>query len=382
MNLEFLYTPLGGGITVFTIVAAVAFLLIGLFFKNYLSKIVSKIVFFFIKKYADKDYITRFEEKVLFPLQGLVATVFFFIAANQFTIQLEKIILFKRTKKDLPNLEISIMDVVDTVFRLFLIYYVTLFVARLISFFFEVVIENLRQKGDMERMQVLPLLRDMIRVVVWTIGLLTILGSVFHVNVGALIAGLGIGGIAIAFALKDSVENLLASILVMIDRPFKLGDWIIVNGVEGNVERIGFRSTRIRTFEKTLMIIPNRKLIENNLENFTERNMRRQKMTIGAIYGLSIATYERTVAALKDAIDNVNGTSGASEVILDNFGESSVNIAITYFVDLSSDENFSTVRENVNKKVYEIMYQYARGFAYNTQVTISGEDVNEVNKID
>lgn len=382
MNLEFLYTPLGGGITVFTIVAAVAFLLIGLFFKNYLSKIVSKIVFFFIKKYADKDYITRFEEKVLFPLQGLVATVFFFIAANQFTIQLEKIILFKRTKKDLPNLEISIMDVVDTVFRLFLIYYVTLFVARLISFFFEVVIENLRQKGDMERMQVLPLLRDMIRVVVWTIGLLTILGSVFHVNVGALIAGLGIGGIAIAFALKDSVENLLASILVMIDRPFKLGDWIIVNGVEGNVERIGFRSTRIRTFEKTLMIIPNRKLIENNLENFTERNMRRQKMTIGAIYGLSIATYERTVAALKDAIDNVNGTSGASEVVLDNFGESSVNIAITYFVDLSSDENFSTVRENVNKKVYEIMYQYARGFAYNTQVTISGEDVNEVNKID
>lgn len=382
MNLEFLFTPLGGGITVFTIVAAVAFLLIGLFFKNYLSKIVSKIVFFFIKKYADKDYITRFEEKVLFPLQGLVATVFFFIAANQFTIQLEKIILFKRTKKDLPNLEISIMDVVDTVFRLFLIYYVTLFVARLISFFFEVVIENLRQKGDMERMQVLPLLRDMIRVVVWTIGLLTILGSVFHVNVGALIAGLGIGGIAIAFALKDSVENLLASILVMIDRPFKLGDWIIVNGVEGNVERIGFRSTRIRTFEKTLMIIPNRKLIENNLENFTERNMRRQKMTIGAIYGLSIATYERTVAALKDAIDNVNGTSGASEVVLDNFGESSVNIAITYFVDLSSDENFSTVRENVNKKVYEIMYQYARGFAYNTQVTISGEDVNEVNKID
>lgn len=382
MNLEFLYTPLGGGITVLTIVAAVLFLLIGLFFKNYLSKIISKIVFFFIKKYADSYYITRFEEKVLFPLQGLVATVFFYIAANQFTVQLEKIILFKRNKKGLPNLEISVMDLVDTVFRLFLIYYVTLFVARLISFFFEVVIENLKQKGDIERMQVLPLLRDMIRVVVWTIGLLTILGSVFQVNVGALIAGLGIGGIAIAFALKDSVENLLASILVMIDRPFKLGDWIIVNGVEGNVERIGFRSTRIRTFEKTLMIIPNRKLIENNLENFTVRNMRRQKMTVGAIYGLSIATYERTVAALKDAIDNVNGTSGASEVILDNFGESAVNIAITYYVDLSSDENFSTVRENVNKKVYEIMYQYAKGFAYNTQVTITGEEVNEVNKID
>lgn len=382
MDLGFLYTSLGGGITVLTIVAAVLFILIGLFFRNYLSKIVSKIVFIFIKKYADDYYITTFEQKVLLPLQGLVATVFFYIAANQFTIQLEKVILFRRTKKDLPNLEISIMDFVDTVFRLFLIYYVTLFVTRLISFFFEVIIENLRKKGDIERMQVLPLLRDMIRVVVWTIGLLTILGSVFHVNVSALIAGLGIGGIAIAFALKDSVENLLASILVMIDRPFKLGDWIIVNGVEGNVERIGFRSTRIRTFEKTLMIIPNRKLIENNLENFTVRNMRRQKMTVGAVYGLSIATYERTVAALKDAIDNVHGTSGASEVALDNFGDSAVNIAITYYVDLTSDENFSTVRENVNKKVYEMMYQYARGFAYNTQVTIAGEDINEVNNID
>lgn len=365
------------------LVLASIFVLLALFFKKYLSKVTSKVVFFFFKKYADNYYVHTFEEKVLFPLQGLLATIFFYTAANQFNYILENFIVFQRGKnKNAAAIEISMIDVVDTVFRLFFIYYITLFVVRVITFLFEVIIDNLKKKNDVERMQILPLLRDMIRVVVWAIGLLTILGSVFQVNVGALIAGLGIGGIAIAFALKDSVENLLASILVMIDRPFKLGDWIIVNGVEGNVERIGFRSTRIRTFEKTLMIIPNRKLIENNLENFTERNLRRQKLTVGAIYGLSLKTYDKTIAALKDAIDNVNGTSGASEVILDNFGDSSVNIAITYFVDLSSDYSFSSVREQVNKKIYEVMYQYAKGFAYNTVLNIPGEDVNEVNAID
>ncbi len=166
--------------------------------------------------------------------------------------------------------------------------------------------------------------------------------------------------------------------MVMIDKPFTIGDWIKVNGVEGIIEKVGFRSTRIRSFDKSIVSLPNRKLIDSNLENFSERGMRRVKFSVGAVYGLSQEALETTISAIKNVILKTEGTLGQPIVHLDEFGASSVNILVIYFISAAPETDFGTVKEKVNFGIYQAMYRHAKGFAFPTQLSIDGQDINEV----
>ena len=121
--------------------------------------------------------------------------------------------------------------------------------------------------------QFLPFARDLLKVFVVVIGLLVMLGQVFGVNVTALVGGLGIGGLAIAFAAKESLENLLASFTIFLDQPFGVGDLVTAGSVSGTVEKIGFRSTRLRTAEKSYLTVPkpNKSVIDKPLDDLNLR---------------------------------------------------------------------------------------------------------------
>jgi MscS family membrane protein len=275
-------------------------------------------------------------------------------------------------------LEFTLVNFIDLLFYLCLIFYSALLITQFIEFIFLVFIDKAKVNGDKIKQQVYPLLKDIFKVLIWTIAIFTVLNTVFKVDIRALVAGLGIGGIAVAFALKDSLENLLASILIMIDRPFIIGDWVRVNGVEGTVEKVGFRNTLIRSFDKNTISVPNKKLLDNNLENFSERGSRRVKFELGAVYGLSEANMRQVADMLKEKIDNHPEVTGKPTILLDNFGDSSVNFIITYFVSVAEGVNFGEVKEDINYIVYDIMYRYAKGFPYPTSTQITGEEINDV----
>ncbi len=134
-------------------------------------------------------------------------------------------------------------------------------------------------QGHKQRTILLPFARKMGVVVILTLSLVTAL-SVIGTNVWGLVAGLGIGGIAIAFAAKDSVENIFGSFTVLLDMPFGVGDWIKVGDIEGTVEEINLRSTRIRTFEDSLITLPNSNFIKAAVENLGQRRSRRVRTTL------------------------------------------------------------------------------------------------------
>ncbi len=359
-------------------------LLLALLLKRYISSIFTRLFYTVFRKFSSDYFGQQFKELLLRPVEGLIVTVFFYIAFYQLSISLDKVILFRRMKpvkeagKDVPTTLVTVMDIVDHLFFLFLLFYFVLLISRLLDFIFLVLVNKAKERDDRERQQVLPLLKDVLKVIVWAFGVLSVLGAVFHVNVAALVAGLGVGGIAIAFAAKESLENLLASFMVMIDKPFTIGDWVKIGGVEGNIEKVGFRSTRIRTFDKSVISIPNRQLIDNSLENFSERGMRRVVFSVGAIYGLSVATLETTMKEILNVILKTEGTTGTPSVQLESFGASSVNLQVVYFVSVNSNVEFGKVRQQVYLGVYETMYRHAKGFAYPTQFEISGPEVNEV----
>jgi MscS family membrane protein len=363
----------------------VVILILALLLKRYISSIFTRLFFTLFKKFSAAYYGQQFKELLIRPIEGLLVSIFFYIAFYQLSFSLDKITLFKRMKpakeavgKEIAETFFTVMDLIDRLFFLFLLFYFVLLISRVLDFVFLVMVNKAKEKDDRERQQLMPLLKDVLKVIVWSFGILSVLGAVFHVNVAALVAGLGVGGIAIAFAAKESLENLLASFMVMIDKPFTIGDWIKINGVEGNIEKVGFRSTRIRSFDKSVISIPNRQLIDSSLENFSERGMRRVVFTVGAIYGLSREALEKTMGEMRNIILKTDGTTGIPSVQLESFGTSSVNIQVVYFIAVNTDVDFGKVKEQVYFGVYEVMYQYAKGFALPIQVGIQGVDINEV----
>lgn len=172
-------------------------------------------------------------------------------------------------------------------------------------------------------------------------------------SVSALVASLGIGGVAVALAAKDTLANFFGSIMVMIDKPFRIGETIKAGDFTGAVEEIGFRSTRIRTLDKTLMVVPNEKIASMNIENFsriadTHVNMRRVNFVLGLDY--------KAAARIEAAVDELRAILAAHpmvatenrQVFFSAFGESSLNIMVNYFVKTGDFASFMAVKQELN----------------------------------
>lgn len=145
-----------------------------------------------------------------------------------------------------------------------------------------------------------PLIGSTLKFLVAIIGISAALGML-GVNILAIITGLSIGGAAIALASQDTVKNLFGSIVILSERPFVVGDWITTQGVEGVVEEIGFRSTRIRTFSDSVVFVSNAKLADSTIENMDMRNVRRFKTT----FHVDIATGPEALQKLTDDVRRV-----------------------------------------------------------------------------
>ncbi len=179
--------------------------------------------------------------------------------------------------------------------------------------------------------QLIPLLRQATQILVAVIGGLYIADAV-GIDVWKLAAGVGIGGLAFALAAQDTVANVFGSVNIFVDRPFQIGDWVIIGDVEGVVEEVGFRSTRVRTFYNSVVTIPNSQITNANVDNMGLRNRRRIKLVIGLTYDTppdKVQAYVEGVRAILAAHPNVQRTY---EVHLYNFGASAIEILVYYHV--------------------------------------------------
>lgn len=179
--------------------------------------------------------------------------------------------------------------------------------------------------------QAIPLLRQAAQILVFAFGLLYVADAV-GIDVWQLAAGVSIGGLAFALAAQDTVANVFGSVNIFVDRPFQIGDWVKMCGVEGVVEEVGFRSTRVRTFYNSLVTIPNSQITNANVDNFGLRPRRRIKMTLGLTYDTppdKVQAYVEGVRAILAAHPFVQRTY---EVHLYNLGDSSIQILVYYHV--------------------------------------------------
>jgi MscS family membrane protein len=165
-------------------------------------------------------------------------------------------------------------------------------------------------------------------------------------------------------ASKESLENLLGSFTIFLDKPFTVGDTVTVGSITGTVEKVGFRSTRLRTFDKSLVTLPNKKMIDAELDNLGMRPVRRVKFNIGLTYETTNEQMKSIVSDIQHLVDQHEKTNKDGKVRFQEFGSSSLDILVMYFVDSPSWDNLIDVKEDINYKIMEIVKKHNSDFAF------------------
>ena len=193
--------------------------------------------------------------------------------------------------------------------------------------------------------------------------------EVWGINVTALIASLGLGGLAFALAAKDTASNLFGSFALLADKSVRIGEWIKVDGVEGVVEAIGMRTTKIRSFEKSLITLPNQIIANTPIENFSRRGVRRIKMRIGLTYGTTGTQIHKIVEEIKYMLHS-HPNIATEETLLVNFesfGDSALNIFIYTFSSTANWERYLDIREDIHLQIMKIVEENNTSFAFPSQ---------------
>ncbi len=213
-----------------------------------------------------------------------------------------------------------------------------------------------------------PVLAKACIIFFYTIAFLLALQN-FGYDVAGLIAGLGIGGVAIALAAKDTVANVFGSVAVLIDRPFTVGDLVQIGTTEGTVEKIGLRSTRIRTYDGFLVSVPNQNLTTCEAINISRRPTRRAIFTLGLVYDLSADQMREAVEMLRHFIGTHPKTSKVW-VHWKEFGPCSLDIQVIYWSNALPMEEYLEAVQELNCGIKERFDAAGFGFAFPTQTVI------------
>jgi len=231
---------------------------------------------------------------------------------------------------------------------------------------FSQAMENFFKKKNSEiGLSFIPFFNKFIKTSIVVVGFILIVQE-WGYNIGAIITGLGIGGLAVALAAKDTLANMFGGLTIIMDRPFKIGDWVKIGDTEGIVEDIGFRSTRIRTFEKSLISVPNSVIANTAIENFSRRGERRITYKIGVTYSTTKEKLKEAIERIRTMLEEHPGISKSSTLLVyfTEFADSSLNIFIYCFTTTSVWSEYLKIREDVNLKIMEIMEDLGIDFAF------------------
>ena len=257
------------------------------------------------------------------------------------------------------------------VFMILFILNVTWLIARVIDSLIEEYIVPIvtKSESDLDD-QLLPILRKTIKAVLWIFGIVIALSN-SGFDVAALIAGLGIGGLALALAAQDTVKNIFGGIMVFLDKPFKIKDRIKVNGMDGVVEEIGVRSTRLRTLEGRLITIPNGQFSDNAVENVSLEPTRKVNISLGLTYDTTPEQMENAMNIIKDIIKANSKVEDDALVAFNAWGDFAMGIQVIYYI--SSPDFIFSAQSEINLEILKLFNAEGLEFAFPTQTIYKKE---------
>ena len=322
------------GVDIFQILIGIGIFLIFLVFRGIISKVIIKKLEIISKKTTNKLDDT-FVSSLIGPARFLPIVIGFFIASYYMSFSLEG------------------REIVDTINRTL----ITILIFWIIHQIIEPVSYVLSGLDQLLSRELIGWIIKSLKILIFILGLAAVL-ELWGIKIGPIIAGLGLFGVAVALGAQDLFKNLISGILVLVEKRFKIGDWISVDGViEGTVEKIGFRSTSIRKFDKSLAIIPNFQFAENAVTNVSETSNWRIRWTI-------TLQYNTTVDQLKKIRDDIEAYINKSEdfnqslgvaVRIEKFSDSSIDLLVRCFTKSGSWNDWLEVKEKLAIEIKQIV---------------------------
>lgn len=334
----------------------IGILLAGFLFKRFISSFLSWCLYGIFKRYAVNVSLKEFRDLLARPFSIFVTIIIIYLAFDR--------LAFPKEWNLVPTEKFGVRMVLFYIFEIAVAVSLTWIITRLVDFFGLILIRRAERTETKTDDQFIPYFKSGLKIIIVTLGIFFILGAIFKVNVVALVGGLGIGGLALALASKESVENLFGSVTIFFDKPFSVGDQVKVGNVEGFVENIGLRSTRIRTLERSLLTIPNKKMIDAESENLTLKTMSRARFYISLTYGTTAEQIKNITKDIHSFIDSHKDIRENPIVKFAEFNSSSLDILVVYFVLTNEIEDYISVKEEVNFKIMEIVQKHGSSFAF------------------
>ena len=262
--------------------------------------------------------------------------------------------------------------VLENVAYFLLVIDVTAILSRIVDALITEIIMPISEKSDSSfDNQLIPVIQKGVRSIIWILGIIIGLDNIGF-DITAMIAGLGIGGLALALAAQDSVKNIFAGIMIFLDKPFRIKDRIQVDGFDGIVEEVGLRSTRLRTLEGRIVTIPNSRFTDNSVTNVTSQPTLKVKLNLGLTYDTDEVQMQKAIDILVDIVKNQEAITDDYAAGFNGFGDFSLNILFIYYV--KPDSHWLDTQTLVNKEVLRRFNKQGLEFAFPTQ-TILKKDI-------
>jgi len=344
------------GNTIREFVICVGILLFGFMLKTFGAKFITRQSFRVLKSFSHNQFSEIFVQLERKPLEQLISLLILYFAFDR--------LKFPDTWHLAGSEKLGMRWLIFTIYEIALLVVVTKVFLKGTEFS-AFVVRN-REDAPMSK-ELAHFLKELSKVVIVILSLFAGLRFIFSVNITALVASFGIGGLAVAFAAQDTLANLLSSFIIYLDKPFKVGDVIETGEIKGTVEHVGFRTTRVRTVEKTLLTVPNKKIIDTALNNISLSELKRVRTILKLTFDSKPENILSLLAGLKKMIIDHPDTTEANVVHFTEIDSSSLNILVVYFVKGNDDEKMMRVKEELNLRMMKLVEENGCRFAFPTQ---------------
>ena len=337
------------GLSIWQLIALLGMIIISFVLHKVLSFIFHKLIIGYLRRSKFSELADRYVSPVAKPISIflVVSLLLIFVPVLQFPIAISKYLVLA--------------------LRVTVPIFLTLVCYRLVdlfSFYFKKLAEKTKSSLDD---QLVPLISKALRVFIVIIGIFFVLLKL-NVDIIPLLTGLSIGGLAFALAAQDTIKNFFGSLMIFIDKPFQIGDWITSGEIDGTVEEVGFRSTRVRTFRNSVVYVPNGNLADSTIDNHGLRHYRRFYTQIALTYDTPTELIEVFVQGLRKLVDNHPDTRKDSyEIYLNGMADSSLNVMFYIFFEVPTWSEELRARHEILKLIIDLAHELGVNFAFPTQ---------------
>lgn len=313
-------------------------ILVMVFLRRMISRFLAHQLYRFISKKGNSTARQSFLDLVVQPLGLFLLFTISVIAVDKLTFP---------GVLDIKIYKVTTRQIIESVANGVWVYLFIRLCLCIIDFIALILKEKTNLSKDPSENQLVIFFKDFFKVILIIIGILLVMRFSFNRNLGSLLTGLSIVGAAIALATRESMENLIASFIIFFDKPFAVGDLVKVNNFTGNIEKIGLRSTRIRTTDKTYISVPNKQMVDTIVDNISLRTQRKVELRMEIGLSATAAQLKEAVEAFKKIVQRPNVDS--SVIFLSETGKTAHVITIDYFTPVKQEvAAFNQLREDIN----------------------------------